>query len=127
MPYWIGDGVFSHKGKDYKFGDRLPSLDKEVEERLIKKNKASKNPPGSAVTARAELDVLKAQVRDLSRECKKLNSKVNEQGTVIDEITAERDDLLAQIEDMINSQDQAQVEPQKPATKGRPRNETGKK
>lgn len=70
--FWIGEGVFTIDGKDYKFGDKLPNLPAETLKSLKAKGLASDTAPqtGAPVVAENSDEVLelRAKVAGLTTE-----------------------------------------------------------
>lgn len=79
MPlYWVGPGVFSHKGKDYEHGAELPGLDKDTAARLVKKCLAAEEVPrvGRPVSEASRVTMLTEERDQLAAQLKEAQETI---------------------------------------------------
>lgn len=90
--YWVGPGVFNHKGKDHMPGDEVKGLDKKQADAMVKKGTLCDEAPKVGRPSN-ELSQLREQVAKLSADCDGYKRMAESKDAALADVTAERDEL----------------------------------
>jgi chromosome segregation ATPase len=82
--FFVGDGVFNFKGKDYATGEQLPdSVPAETIARLKAKNKVSETPAQVIVVASDQTDALRGQIAMLNESLDDVTASADRNATEV--------------------------------------------